>query len=119
MSSSIAYNVACLSVVQIDTYFENDLMRSLEIYRQSSPESNKTIKEDFDAVQHLVNDLLLCLSIWSELYCYLYSEESPILYYFCKAKDWRGSYVWSCVSLCVCACVRVCMCLSKANLEYY
>nr|XP_033475191.1 uncharacterized protein LOC117252429 isoform X2 [Epinephelus lanceolatus] len=48
--------MACVFLVysrEIDTYFENDLMRSLEIYRQSSPESNKTIKEDFDAVQHL------------------------------------------------------------------
>ncbi|XP_031733210.1 leukocyte surface antigen CD53-like isoform X1 [Anarrhichthys ocellatus] len=38
---------------EIDTYFERDLMRSLEIYRQSGPESNTTIKDDFDAVQHL------------------------------------------------------------------
>lgn len=37
----------------IDTYFEEDLTRSLEIYKQSSPEGNKTIKDDFDAVQHL------------------------------------------------------------------
>ncbi|KAM8748372.1 tetraspanin-4-like isoform 2-T3 [Acanthopagrus schlegelii] len=38
---------------EIDTYFEKDLMQSLEIYRQSRPEGNKTIKDDFDAVQHL------------------------------------------------------------------
>ncbi|CAJ1068756.1 leukocyte surface antigen CD53-like isoform X1 [Xyrichtys novacula] len=38
---------------EIDTYFEKDLKRSLEIYRQSSPEGNRTIKADFDAVQHL------------------------------------------------------------------
>ncbi|XP_036954854.1 leukocyte surface antigen CD53-like isoform X1 [Acanthopagrus latus] len=38
---------------EIDTYFEKDLMQSLEIYRQSHPEGNKTIKDDFDAVQHL------------------------------------------------------------------
>lgn len=44
------------SVVQIDTYLEKDLMRSLEIYRESSHEGNKPIKDDFDAVQHLVND---------------------------------------------------------------
>lgn len=51
-----------VSVVQIDTYFERDLMRSLEIYRQSTPEGNKTIKDDFDAVHHLVNDMPHCLS---------------------------------------------------------
>lgn len=54
----IADNVPGLSAVQIDTFFENDMMRSLEIYRQSSPESNTTLKDDLDAVQHLVNDLL-------------------------------------------------------------
>ncbi|XP_069022245.1 leukocyte surface antigen CD53-like isoform X1 [Embiotoca jacksoni] len=49
--------MACLFLVysrEIDTYFERDMMRSLEIYRQSSPESNQTLKNDFDAVQHLV-----------------------------------------------------------------
>lgn len=47
-----------VSLLQIDTYFEKDLMRSLEIYRGSSPEGNQTIRADFDAVQHLVNQLL-------------------------------------------------------------
>ena len=47
--------------VQIDTYFEKDLTNSLEIYRQSGPEENKNIKDDFDAVQFLVKDKLLCL----------------------------------------------------------
>ncbi|KAG8011636.1 Leukocyte surface antigen CD53, partial [Nibea albiflora] len=42
-----------MPLMQIDSYFEKDLMRSLEIYRQSSPEGNKTIRNDFDAVQHL------------------------------------------------------------------
>lgn len=51
-------NLTCL---QIDTYFEKDLMQSLEIYRQSHPEGNKTIKDDFDAVQHLVSDPLVFL----------------------------------------------------------
>lgn len=45
-----------LSGVQIDTYMERDLMQSLEIYRESTQEGNKTIKDEFDAVQHLVND---------------------------------------------------------------
>ncbi|XP_034451740.1 leukocyte surface antigen CD53-like [Hippoglossus hippoglossus] len=48
--------MACVFFVysrEIDSYFEKDLMQSLEIYRQSSPEGNKTIQEDFDAVQHL------------------------------------------------------------------
>ncbi|KAG7234953.1 hypothetical protein INR49_003473 [Caranx melampygus] len=48
--------MACVFLVysrEIDTYFERDLMRSLEIYRGSSPEGNKTIRADFDAVQHL------------------------------------------------------------------
>ncbi|XP_068594848.1 leukocyte surface antigen CD53-like [Brachionichthys hirsutus] len=48
--------MACVFLVysrQIDTYFEEDLMRSLEIYRQSSEEHNTTLKDEFDAVQHL------------------------------------------------------------------
>nr|XP_046242070.1 tetraspanin-9-like isoform X3 [Scatophagus argus] len=48
--------MACVFLVhsrEIDTYFEKDLMQSLEIYRESSQEGNKTIKDDFDAVQHL------------------------------------------------------------------
>ncbi|XP_022076306.1 leukocyte surface antigen CD53-like [Acanthochromis polyacanthus] len=47
--------MACVFLVysrEIDTYFERDLMRSLEIYRDSSPEGNQTIKDDFDAVQY-------------------------------------------------------------------
>ncbi len=67
-------------VVQIDTFFEKDLMQSLEIYRQSSPEGNKTIKEEFDAVQHLVNSLmhsiinLLQLQTNFNVLCVLYVE---------------------------------------------
>ncbi|XP_010768402.1 leukocyte surface antigen CD53-like, partial [Notothenia coriiceps] len=49
----IADHLTCLSVVQIDAYFEEDLMRSLDIYRQSSSENNTDIKKDFDTVQHL------------------------------------------------------------------
>ncbi|XP_068167173.1 leukocyte surface antigen CD53-like isoform X2 [Antennarius striatus] len=48
--------MACVFLVysrEIDTYFEGDLMRSLETYRQSSEEENRTLKDDFDAVQHL------------------------------------------------------------------
>ncbi|XP_034397735.1 leukocyte surface antigen CD53-like [Cyclopterus lumpus] len=48
--------MACVFLVysrEIDTYFEDDLMRSLEIYRQLGPESNSTIRDDLDAVQHL------------------------------------------------------------------
>ncbi|XP_063752678.1 leukocyte surface antigen CD53-like [Eleginops maclovinus] len=48
--------MACVFLVysrKIDTYFEKDLMRSLDIYRQSSPENNTAIKKDFDTVQHL------------------------------------------------------------------
>lgn len=48
--------MACVFLVysrEIHTYFEDDLMRSLEIYRQFGPESNTTIRDDFDAVQHL------------------------------------------------------------------
>lgn len=37
---------------KVHTYLENDLMVSLRIYRDSSPEGNQTIKQDFDAVQH-------------------------------------------------------------------
>uniref|UniRef100_A0A3Q3WA65 Tetraspanin n=1 Tax=Mola mola TaxID=94237 RepID=A0A3Q3WA65_MOLML len=51
--------MACVFLVysrEIDTYMERDLMQSLEIYRESTQEGNKTIKDEFDAVQHLVND---------------------------------------------------------------
>lgn len=40
--------------MQVHTYMESDLMASLNIYRGSSPDGNQTIKQDFDAVQHLV-----------------------------------------------------------------
>lgn len=40
--------------MQVNTYMESDLMVSLNIYRGSSPDGNQTIKQDFDAVQHLV-----------------------------------------------------------------
>lgn len=42
--------------MQVDTYMESDLMQSLKIYRDSSQDGNKTIKDDFDAVQHLVSN---------------------------------------------------------------
>ncbi|XP_019716408.1 leukocyte surface antigen CD53-like isoform X2 [Hippocampus comes] len=48
--------MACVFLVYsrvIDTYFEKDLTQSLAVYRQSGPGENQTIKEDFDAVQHL------------------------------------------------------------------
>ncbi|KAM9744543.1 leukocyte surface antigen CD53-like [Menidia menidia] len=48
--------MACVFFVynrEIDTYFEKDLMNSLEIYRQSKPGENKLIKDDFDEVQFL------------------------------------------------------------------
>ncbi|XP_059194164.1 leukocyte surface antigen CD53-like [Centropristis striata] len=56
--------MACVFLVysRKTEYFKNDLLQSLEIYRQSGPDGNKTIKKDFDAVQHLfrccgVNDV--------------------------------------------------------------
>lgn len=61
----IADDVPHMSLMQIDSYFEKDLMRSLEIYRHSSLEGNKTIRDDFDAVQHLVNDPLLYIIYYS------------------------------------------------------
>lgn len=42
--------------MQVRTYLKGDLMASLEIYRGSSGDGNQTIKQDFDAVQFLVND---------------------------------------------------------------
>ncbi|KAM3611174.1 uncharacterized protein V6R79_014531 [Siganus canaliculatus] len=38
---------------QIDSYFETDLTKSLEIYRQSKEDENRALKNDFDAVQHV------------------------------------------------------------------
>uniref|UniRef100_A0A3B3VLT6 Leukocyte surface antigen CD53-like n=1 Tax=Poecilia latipinna TaxID=48699 RepID=A0A3B3VLT6_9TELE len=49
--------MACVFFVynrEIDTYFEKDLTHSLEVYMESGPEGNKTIKEDFDSVQYLL-----------------------------------------------------------------
>ncbi|XP_029916890.1 leukocyte surface antigen CD53-like isoform X2 [Myripristis murdjan] len=40
-------------LITIDSFFEADLMRSLEIYKQSDPDGNLTLKNDFDAVQYL------------------------------------------------------------------
>ncbi|XP_062310017.1 leukocyte surface antigen CD53-like [Osmerus eperlanus] len=37
---------------EIDTFFEKDLMKSLEIYKHSSPDVNLAMKNEFDAVQH-------------------------------------------------------------------
>ncbi|KAF3851584.1 hypothetical protein F7725_013356, partial [Dissostichus mawsoni] len=48
--------MACVFLVysrKIDAYFEEDLMRSLDIYRQSSSENNTDIKKDFDTVHYL------------------------------------------------------------------
>ncbi|KAF7655051.1 hypothetical protein LDENG_00061640 [Lucifuga dentata] len=48
--------MACVFLVysrEIDTFFEKDLTKSLEIYKHSSPDGNMTIKDDFDAVHHL------------------------------------------------------------------
>ncbi|KAJ8005884.1 hypothetical protein DPEC_G00122540 [Dallia pectoralis] len=47
--------MACMFLVyerEMDHFFEGDLMRSLEIYRNSTSDGSLTIKEDFDAVQH-------------------------------------------------------------------
>ncbi|XP_008334279.1 leukocyte surface antigen CD53-like [Cynoglossus semilaevis] len=38
---------------EIDKYFEKDLMKSLQIYRESNPGENVIIKDDFDDVQHI------------------------------------------------------------------
>ncbi|XP_061905568.1 leukocyte surface antigen CD53-like isoform X1 [Entelurus aequoreus] len=54
--------MACVFLVYsrvIDTYFESDLMQSLQVYKQSGPEENQIIKDDFDSVQHLPGCLLL------------------------------------------------------------
>lgn len=53
--------------MQIDTYLENDLMVSLDIYRGSSPDGNQTIKRDFDDVQHLVK-IKMSLSFFIQLF---------------------------------------------------
>ncbi|XP_076023613.1 leukocyte surface antigen CD53-like [Genypterus blacodes] len=48
--------MACVFFVysrEIGTYFEKDLTQSLQIYKQSSPEGNMTIKDDFDAVHYV------------------------------------------------------------------
>ncbi|XP_039660380.1 leukocyte surface antigen CD53-like [Perca fluviatilis] len=75
--------MACVFLVystEIDTHFEKDLMKSLEIYRQSSPESNSTIKDDFDAVQ----DLFRCCGVHG-------------------VADWKGDVPVSCCSSSPCS----------------
>uniref|UniRef100_A0A8D0CUU8 Tetraspanin n=1 Tax=Sander lucioperca TaxID=283035 RepID=A0A8D0CUU8_SANLU len=109
--------MACVFLVystEIDTYFEKDLMRSLEIYRQSSPESNTTIKDDFDAVQDLVNDVRLCDSSF-----YSFTSPSPAeahvhsikVVFFVQFRccgvhgvaDWKGNVPVSCCSSSPCS----------------
>ncbi|XP_061586116.1 leukocyte surface antigen CD53-like [Cololabis saira] len=71
--------MACVFFVysrEIGTYFEEDLTLSLEIYRQSSPGGNHTIKDDFDTVQHLFK----CCGVHS-------------------VADWKGNVPVSCCSL--------------------
>ncbi|XP_064155702.1 leukocyte surface antigen CD53-like isoform X1 [Anguilla rostrata] len=48
--------MACIMLVynrEIDTFFEKDLLHSLESYKQSSEMGNETLREDFDAVQSI------------------------------------------------------------------
>ncbi|XP_029685572.1 leukocyte surface antigen CD53-like isoform X3 [Takifugu rubripes] len=48
--------MACVFLVysrKVDTYMENDLKQSLEIYRLSSEEDNRNLKAQLDAVQNL------------------------------------------------------------------
>ncbi|KAL0979168.1 hypothetical protein UPYG_G00181590 [Umbra pygmaea] len=48
--------LACTFLVsekKIETFFEKDLMHSLETYKNSTSERELTIKKDFDAVQHI------------------------------------------------------------------
>lgn len=59
VGSSIFLFFRFLSVMQIGTYFEKALMHSLEVYKISGPGENQTLKDDFDAIQYLVNDKLL------------------------------------------------------------
>ncbi|KAJ0068260.1 hypothetical protein NL108_018260, partial [Boleophthalmus pectinirostris] len=48
--------MACVFLVystKINTYFEDDLMKSLVSYRDGTPEATKKLIDDFDAVQSL------------------------------------------------------------------
>ncbi|KAM6965352.1 leukocyte surface antigen CD53-like, partial [Aplochiton taeniatus] len=48
--------MACVFLVfdrEIDTFFERDMTRSLEVYKHSTEEGNLTIKKDFDYIQHV------------------------------------------------------------------
>ncbi|XP_036390133.1 leukocyte surface antigen CD53-like [Megalops cyprinoides] len=48
--------MACVFLVynrEIDTFFENDLLHSLEAYKQSTETGNQTLKDDFDAIQSI------------------------------------------------------------------
>ncbi|XP_072289486.1 leukocyte surface antigen CD53 [Eucyclogobius newberryi] len=48
--------MACVFLVysrEINTYFEDDLMKSLVSYRDNTPKASKKLRDDFDAVQHL------------------------------------------------------------------
>ncbi|XP_005940169.1 leukocyte surface antigen CD53 isoform X3 [Haplochromis burtoni] len=53
---SVELAMACVFFVynrEIGTYFEKDLMHSLEVYKISGPGENQTLKDDFDAIQYL------------------------------------------------------------------
>ena len=43
-----------LSSLQLDSYLESDLMGSLEALRTAQPDTNKTLRDDFDALHYLV-----------------------------------------------------------------
>uniref|UniRef100_A0AAY5KWJ7 Tetraspanin n=1 Tax=Esox lucius TaxID=8010 RepID=A0AAY5KWJ7_ESOLU len=70
--------MACLFFLyerEIDTFFEKDLIRSLDMYKNSTSEGNLAIKEDFDAVQRTFR----CCGVRS-------------------LSDWEGSVPLSCCS---------------------
>ncbi|XP_077943201.1 leukocyte surface antigen CD53-like [Gasterosteus aculeatus] len=98
--------MACVFLVysrEIHTYFEEDLTRSLEIYRESGSEINTTLKEDFDAVQHLFRccgvhgvadwkgdvPISCCRKDPCDLFTRTYWEEGCLV----KLRDWfSGNY---------------------------
>lgn len=64
-------------VLQVDTYMENDLKKSLEIYRLSSEEDNRNLKDQLDAVQNLVNNQWFNWKEWkTELFASTPSSDS-------------------------------------------
>ncbi|KAM9392507.1 leukocyte surface antigen CD53-like [Pholidichthys leucotaenia] len=133
--------MACVFFIynrEIDTYFERDLLQSLESYRTSGPGVNQTLKDEFDAVQHVFR----CCGVHGEadwkgnvpISCCILdpctTEHRPNWEEGCldKLRDWFASNYLSTGAgvvsmfilqfLCLCITLPLFCCLSRRRLGY-